>query len=304
MPLSEDYGTGEFVVEGGEEPASGMIGNYRIADSDFFRTMGIPLQRGRFFQASDDADAAPVAIVDEALARKAFGSRDPLGRRIATSGVGGILEWHTIVGVVANVKHASLAESDSPTFFFPFAQQPTRIFRVAIKSSFAPEALLQPLRDVLARIDPEQPVWDVTAMQDRVSHSLDGQRTTMLLLALFAAVALGVCAVGIYGVLGYAVAQRTGEIGVRMSLGADRRDVLWLVLRDACRLVGFGLLLGVALALALGQQLRALLFGVEVLDPLTLGGVLVAICAVAFVASWIPARRAAGISPLEALRHT
>ena len=303
MPLSEDYGSSEFVVEGVGAEAGATVGNYRIVDEEFFRAMQIPLLRGRGFAASDDAEATAVAIIDEALALQAFGARDPLGRRIATRGVDGALHWRTIVGVIGNVKHTSLAEDgDSPTFFASFAQEPTRIFRVAIRSALVPEALTPLLRDALARIDPEQPIWDVMGMQERVSRSLDGQRTTMLLLVLFAAVALGVCAVGIYGVLAYAVAQRTGEIGVRMSLGANRRDVLWLVFRDAIRLVVVGLSLGIALAFALGRQLRAQLFGVEVLDPLTLTFVLATIATVAFAASWIPARRAAGMSPVQALR--
>jgi predicted permease len=304
MLFSGDYDSGPYVVDaaGQAEAGAGNVGYFQIVDEALFDTLGISVLKGRGFLPSDDADAVPVAIVDERLAHKAFGDRDPIGARIATPGLDG-LKWHTIVGVVASVKRRELSEIEGrETYYFPHAQSPTRIFRIAIRTALAPADMAGPLRAAVAAIDPQQPVFDIMSMNERIERSLDAPRTPMLLLTLFAAVALGLCAVGIYSVLAFAVAQRSGEMGVRMSLGASRRDVMTSVIGDAGKLGVMGLALGFALVIPATQLIRSQLFGIEALDPFTWLAVAILLLAVALLASWIPARRAASISPVEALR--
>jgi predicted permease len=302
LPFSDDNDSMPYFVEGRDqdEAASAYL---QSVDEGLFATMGIALLQGRDFLSSDDENAAPVAIVDEELARKEFGARSPLGQRIGTRGVNGV-DWRTIVGVVASVKRHRLTEtSGRATYYQPNRQSTTRIFRLAIRSTLGADALAGPLRAAIAKLDPEQPIWDVLSMHERIDRSLAEQRTPMLLVVLFAAVALLLSCVGIHGVLAFAVAQRTGEIGVRMSLGASPGTILRMVLNEGCRLAAIGVLVGVPLALALGLQLRAQLFGVELLDPLTLGLVAAIVASVALLASLSPALRAAKASPMEALRY-
>lgn len=304
MLFSSDYDSGPYFVEVAGKPPdqAPSVGNFQIVDEGAFTTLDIPLLQGRNFLPSDDANAPPVAIIDQRLARKAFGDRSPLGARIATPGLDG-LSWRTIVGVVASVKRRQLSEVEGmETFYFPYAQAQTRIFRIAIKTELAPVDIAGPLRALLAAIDPQQPVFDIMSMQQRIDQSLDAPRTPMLLLMLFAAVALGLCAVGIYGVLAFAVAQRSGEIGVRMSLGASRDDIMGMVIRDGVAHSAMGLLAALALAYPAAQQIRAQLFGVDVLDPVTYLAVTLLLAVVALLASWIPARRATRVNPIEALR--
>lgn len=304
MLFSADYDSGAYFVKGADGPApqESSVGYFQVVDENAFSTLGIPLLQGRNFLPSDDVDAPAVAIIDENLARKAFGDRSPLGAQIATSGLSG-LSWRTIVGVVANVKRRELSEIDGrETYYFPSAQGQPRIFRIAIKTERAPSDIAGPLRAAVAAIDPQQPVFDIMSMNERIERSLDAPRTPTVLLALFAVVALGLCAVGIYGLLAFAVAQRSGEIGVRMSLGASRKDIMAMVIKDALRLSVIGLLLGFALAYPAARQLRAQMFGVEGFDPATYLAVAALMAAIAMLASWLPARRATRIDPIEALR--
>lgn len=303
MLFSSDYDSGPYFVEVAGKPPdqAPSVGYFQIVDEGAFTTLDIPLLQGRNFLPSDDANAPPVAIIDQRLARKAFGDRSPLGARIATPGLDG-LSWRTIVGVVASVKRRQLSEVEGmETYYFPYAQAPTRIFRIAIKTELAPADIAGPLRAALAAIDPQQPVFDIMSMRQRIDQSLDAPRTPMLLLMLFAAVALGLCAVGIYGVLAFAVAQRSGEIGVRMALGASREDIMGMVIRNGMALSAMGLAAALALAYPAAQQIRSQLFGVDALDPVTYLAVTLLLAAVALLASWIPARRATRVNPIEAL---
>ena len=302
MPFSQDNDGSPYFIEGREQTADAANGYMQSVDPGLFATMGIALLQGRDFALTDDEHAAPVAIVDEALAQREFGAQSPLGRRIATRGVDK-LEWRTIVGVVATVKRHGLGEGTTQgTYYWPIRQAPGRIFRIAIRTELDAGAVAAALRAALAQIDPEQPIWDVTPMRDRRAHSLDPQRTPLLLFLLFAGVALVLSGIGVYGVLAFAVAQRTAEIGVRMSLGADRGAILRMVLADGGRLVATGLATGGVLALALAWQLRALLFGVDAVDPISLVTVLALVAGTAFAASLAPALRAANVSPMDALR--
>jgi predicted permease len=302
MLFSSDYDSGQYLIEGRETAGKSNVGYLQPVDKDFFSTLGIPLLSGRSF-VSSDASGAPVAIIDERLAKKVFGDQSPLGTRLGTIGIHGT-DWHTIVGVVASVKRKQLSEVDGmETYYFPYRPAPPRIFRLAVRTDVAASQLIAPIRAALQRIDPEQPIFDVMSMHERIDRSLDERRTITLLLSIFAGIAFCLCAVGIHGVLAFAVAQRSGEIGVRRSLGASRADVMRLVLANAARLAVVGIACGIALALVLEQPLRAWLFGVDVLDPATSTAVVALVAAMVLLASWIPARRAGSISPMEALRE-
>ena len=308
MPFSGNNGSQSYLVEGHDIRGGALPHGYsQMIDEDFFGTMQIPILQGRPFASTDTADAQPVAIVDEILAQKYFPGESAIGKRVSvdfdttdTSKT----KWLTIVGVVGTVKREHLSEQTSKeTVYVYYKQQPEAYATLALHTGLAPETLIAPLRAALQRIDAEQPVFDIRTMTERIALSLDDRRTPMLLLMLFAAVALALSAVGIYGVLAFAVALRTGEIGVRLSLGAQRRDILRLILGDGGRLAAAGLALGLVGAFAIALAMRSQLFGVGVLDPLTLVVVVVLIGGTALLACWLPARRASRVDPNVALRY-
>ena len=308
MPFSGNNGQGSYLIED-LDPKAGVVphGYDQIVDEDFFKTMRIPLLQGRTFAESDGPDGQPVAIIDEILARKYFPGHDAVGKRIShdfDTSQPAKTEWLTVVGVVGSVKREHLSEDTTKeTVYRYYKQNPEAFATLAVRTSLPPAALVVPLRATLQRIDAEQPVFDVRTMTERIAISLDDRRTPMLLLILFAAVALALSAVGIYGVLAFAVALRTGEIGVRLSLGARQADILKLVLGDGGRLTIIGLGLGLLGAIAIGLMMRTQLFGVDVFDPLTLVTVVVLIATTALLACWLPARRAARVEPNVALRY-
>jgi len=307
VPFSGNDGSSSYIFEGIDKDATTPHGYVQMIDEDFFKALKIPLLQGRAFTRGDAREAPLVAVVDQLLARKYFNGQDAIGKRIAfdyDKVDPGKTKWMTIVGIAPTIKHDKLSEQTTKeTIYIYYRQQPFNQATLAVRTEQPPATLVAPLRAALLRVDPEQPAFDVRSMSERIALSLDDRRTPMLLLMLFAAVALALSAVGIYGVLAFAVALRTGEIGVRLSLGAQRRDILRLVLRDGGRLTALGLGLGLAGAIAIAIAMRAQLFGVGVLDPLTLALVTAVIATTALLACWLPARRAARVSPIEALRY-
>jgi predicted permease len=306
MPFTNNNSQGSYHIEGQEQAAGEAVphGFVQVVDEDFFKTMQMPLLQGRGFTTADSAEAGKVVVIDELLAKKYFGDAGKaLGHRI-TQGDRTKGPWYTIVGVTGTIKRNKLYELTSKeTYYYYYRQQPDRSSTLALKSGIAPETLIAPLREALLRIDPEQPIYDVQTMGERIRTSLDDRRTPMLLLMLFAAVALALSAIGIYGVLAFSVASRTGELGVRMSIGARRSDILKLVLADGMRLSAIGLGSGLVASLVLSQLIKSQLFGIGVVDPVTLLGVIAVLAAAALLACWLPARRAAQLDPTEALRH-
>jgi predicted permease len=308
MPFTGNNGSQSYIVEG-RDPKEGVTphGFSQTVDEDFFKTMQIPLLQGRPFSDADTETAPGVAIVDEILVNKYFRGQNPIGKRIAqnyeTTDMSKT-KWLTIVGVVGTVKHERLSEHTiKETIYTYYKQNASPYTTLALRSDASLSSLVAPLRAALQRVDPEQPVFDIRSMSERIAISLDDRRTPMLLLVGFAGIALALSAVGIYGVLAFAVALRTGEIGVRLSLGADRNDILKLVLRDGGKLIVIGLVLGLVGAIGIAFVMRSQLFGVGVVDPLSLSAVLVLIGGTALFACWLPARRAAKVSPIEALRY-
>lgn len=303
LPFSNSNSQGSYQVDGrdqapGEANPHGM---QRQVGPGFFRAMGIPLLRGRLIEPHDRAGSERVVVVDELLARKYFGDGEALGQRLRR---GGDEEWATVVGVVGTVKHQQLADSVvKETLYWPLAQAVPGSGSFVLRSALPPDRLIPQVRAALHAVDPEQPVYDIRSLDERIAMSLDRQRAPMLLLGVFAAVAMLLAAIGIYGVLAFAVGQRTGEFGVRMAIGAGARQILRMILRQGARLTAVGLGLGLAGALVAAHAASAQLFGVGPADPLTYLGVVVFLGAVALLACWLPARRAARIDPLVALRY-
>ncbi|HEV8702066.1 MAG TPA: ABC transporter permease [Candidatus Polarisedimenticolia bacterium] len=295
-----------FGIEGRpqEKLGQGPEGGWHQVSPDYFRTMGIPLLRGRGFDARDLRQAPGVAVVSQTLARRYWPGEDPIGRRI-TFGTDdkGESYWTTIVGVVADVRQKGLHAEPRPEIYVSSMQSPSRYATLIVRSGLDPAGLAASVRREVQGVDPDIPLYDVKTMREVLDGSLAARRFNMALLALFAAVAVLLAGVGLYGVLAYMVTQRTHEIGVRMALGARPRDVLRLVVGQGMALALGGVLLGILGALALTRVLSTLLVGVAATDPWTFGIVVPLLSAVALLACYVPARRAARVDPLIALRY-
>ncbi|HVE78695.1 MAG TPA: ABC transporter permease [Gemmatimonadaceae bacterium] len=307
VPMS---GMGFFItirhIDGFPDPApgEGEASAIRSVGPGFFRALGIPLVRGRDFTDQDHGGAAKVAIVNRAAVRKFFKGQDPIGRRIEIGwGIGdGDRVGGEVVGIVGDVREDGVAEEAAPILYFPFDQAPPGGFTTVIKTAGATAPVLAAARAALRDLDPELPIYNVRTMEERVAESVAQPRFYTVLLGGFAAVALLLAAVGIYGVMSYSVGQRTGEIGVRMALGARPGDVQRLVVRQGMTLAIVGVAIGVAAALASGRVMASMLFGVKASDPVTFAAVLAVLSGAALLACWLPARRAARVDPMTALR--
>jgi putative ABC transport system permease protein len=273
----------------------------------FHRTLGISLVKGRLFTDADNGRTTPVAIVNESMARRYWPNQDVLGKRFKWGPEESSRIWITVVGVVANLKQNNLAADVSPGVYLPIPQMPQDSaihgFYLAIRTTSDPTAIVSNLRQIVRSLDPELPLFQVRPMEQVLSESIAPRRFNMLLLAAFAGLALLLASIGIYGVMSYSVSQYTHEIGIRMALGAKAADVLQLIVRQGMGLVILGLGIGTAGALTLTRVMSSLLFDVKPWDPLTLTSVSALLAAVAFAASYIPARRATRVDPMIALRY-
>jgi len=303
-PLSGNNAGSSYAIAGRPSESAAPHAFARTADEDYFKAMGIPLLRGRTFTREDWTSKNQVAIVDELFAHKRFPNGDAVGQILDFDRPGVTGKQYTIVGVVGTVKNSDLAEqAEQETFYLDFGQSPGDTVTLVLRTATAPGALAAPLRAALRAIDPEQPLFDVMTLDQRVQLSLTSRRVPMQLIGVFAVVALLLAAIGIYGVLAFAVAQRTSEFGVRMAIGADGARIRRQVLGDGARLAATGLGLGVLGAIALGLLLRSQLFGVGSIDLPSLAIVVGLLATTAFFACWLPARRAAQVAPMEALRN-
>jgi putative ABC transport system permease protein len=274
-----------------------------ILSTDYFRAMGIPLLSGRDFERTDDSNAPQVVIVNKTLAERYFPGTDAVGGRIHFGNFEPDTPWITIVGVVGDVKNNGLSVNQAPTIYQAYEQGPAVPICLFVRSSSNPEMLTAGLREVVQAIDKELPVTNIKTGDQLLYDAVGQPRFHTLLIAIFAGLALLLAAVGIYGVISYSVAQRTHEIGVRLAVGARPRDVLVLVLRQGMLLTVTGTAIGIGVAFALTRLLSSLLFQVSATDPLTFGGVAAILLVVAFLACWIPARRATKVDPMIALRY-
>jgi putative ABC transport system permease protein len=302
LPLVGGFAGLAFEVEG--QPfvpgtAAPMVETRRITP-DYLRLMGIPLLSGRPLADADREGAPDVALINEAMARQHWPGEDPVGRRFKP--VWWQNRWITVVGVVADVRQYGLASAVEPEMYRPFAQEPAGTMMLVARTAAEPPVLAANLRSTVAAVDPEVPVSEVLTLEQVVSRSVAAPRFTMLLLAVFAAVALLLGAVGIYGVVAYSVTRRTREIGVRMALGARVEDVARLVIGQGLLLTLVGVAIGLVVALAATRVLSSLLYGIEPTDPVTFLAVPLLLTLVALLASYLPARRATRVDPLVALR--
>jgi predicted permease len=310
LPLSGNGWQTTFAIEGRPEPEPGKYPGMDIAriTPDYFRVMRIRLLLGRAFTWRDDENGPPVAIIDETFARAWFPGEDPVGKRIKIDAGHPPPDqppppWRTIVGVVNHVKNYGVDEESRVELYVPFAQRPVSSLNLVVKSAGDAAAVGRIVREAVRNVDSTLPIFSVRTMEDYLARTITPNRLMMIVLALFAAVALVLAAVGIYGVMSYAVAQRTSEIGIRMALGAHPGNVLALVVGHGMALTAAGLALGVGAAYWMTKLLATLLFGVTATDVVTFSAVVALLGAVAFFASFIPARRAARIDPLSALRY-
>jgi putative ABC transport system permease protein len=287
---------GEAAPPLGQEP----VADVRVIDGNYFKAMGIPLLRGRLFEPSGTADTTSKIIVNEALARRHWPNQDPIGKRIKVS-------WNDsredeIVGVVGDVRHAGLDAEVRAMTYWPMGRFPYDSMTLAVHTAGEPGSIASAVTGVVHEFDRDLAVADVRSLDEIVSHSVAERRLMMMMLAVFAGAALALAAVGIYGVIAYSVTQRTQEIGIRIALGAQQRDVLRMVVGQAVALAAGGIAIGAAAAFVLTRFMRDMLFEVKPFDPLTFIAVAAALAAVAAVASFIPGRRATGVDPVIALR--
>jgi predicted permease len=295
----------------GPLPDKVPISTASLVQANYFETLGIPVRAGRTFTEADGVGSEPVAIIDESLARKHFAGGSAIGRRIKWGSVESPQPWRTVIGVVGEVKQQGLTDDGAlPSIYFPAAQfdsgpvmSMVRGQTYMVKTSGDPRAVTAAVRRLVKDFDGMMPVTGVRSMDEALSSTIADRRFNTFLLGAFAAVALGLAAVGIYGLIAYSVAQRTRELGIRIALGALPADVLLLVLRQGGKLAAAGIVIGSAGAVAATRWMRSMLFHVDPLDPLTFGAVAVALVGVAIAASWAPARRAARVSPVTAMRN-
>ncbi|MBA2731391.1 MAG: ABC transporter permease, partial [Acidobacteria bacterium] len=310
LPLTGASDTG-FAIEGRPkpEPGQGPQTMLYVTSPSYLKAMDIRLIKGRFFTAQDTQSSPRVAVIDEAFARQQFPDQDPIGQRLAGNEDNPSAE---IIGVVAHVKHFGLDSEEriKSQLYLPFNQAPDKLLprlasrmNLLLRTTDDPLTLSAAVRREVQALDPNQPVYNVTTMEQTLDQSLATQRLSTMLLMMFAGVALVLAAVGIYGVMSYVVTQRRHEIGIRMALGAQRADVLRLILRQGMWLTACGVALGLVAAFALSRLMASLLFGVSPTDPLTFAGVAVALAVVTLAACLIPARRALKVDPMIALRY-
>ena len=305
LPLSGEGGSGTLTVDSQAVPLENTTPetDQRVVAADYFKAMGISLVRGRYFDARD-ADGAPlVAIVDESLAQTYWPNQDPIGKRVHPSGLRSKAPWRTVVGVVRHVHNRTLEARSRVEVYWPENQEPASGMTLAIKTTGNPTSLLPTVEREVAAIDPTLPVYHVRTMAEVMGDSLERRRLAMMLLAVFAGLALVLAAIGIYGVMSYAVAQRRVEIGLRMALGADRGQVMRMMVRSGMGTILVGLAVGLVLALGLTRLMKGMLFDVPAWDPLALGGAALVLMVAALAAIVIPARRAMKVNPMAALRY-
>jgi putative ABC transport system permease protein len=302
--------TNPFHIEGKPDapgqpaPAVGEI----PVGTDYFATLGIPLFRGRLFSDQDRSPGTHVLVINENMARRYFPDQDPVGARVQTGEYDPKGELSTIVGVVGNVKYEGLGEKDQPTMYVPYFDSGwcpwfAREMYVVVRSASAPQEVVSALQSAVSSLDNQLAIAHVRTMDQLLYESVAGSRFRAVLFGVFAALALALAMIGIYGVMAYAVSQRTHEIGIRMALGARRMNILRTILREGAGLALLGVAIGFVVALALSRTLAGLLFGVQATDPVTFGTVAALLLGVALAACYVPARRAMRVDPMVALRY-
>ncbi len=302
-PLGDSNTTGDFKIEGRPDwaPGQGPLAQYIVATPGHFRALEIPIRGGRAFTEADREGSPPVALVNETMARRFWPDRSPIGRRIQVEW-GVDKAWREIVGVVGDVRGERIDRTALPQLYIPFAQHPTPWAAMELRTSLPPEKVLAPVRAAIWSLDRDLPVSSVVRLSQTISQSFAKRRFSTVLLTIFGSVALLLATLGVYGVLSQLVSERRREIGIRLTLGAQRSDVFRLVAQRGVLLTGVGILLGVFGAFAVTRSLGALLYEVSPTDPLTFAALASIMAGVSFLATAIPARRATRVDPIVALR--
>jgi predicted permease len=306
VPMGSGGGGGRAIVEGravedGKEPAIGLVG----VTPHMRRTLDLPLLKGRDFTDAEGASRSPLAMINERMARALWPDTDPVGRRFRLTGNDETAEWFTVIGIVADFRHGQgdNNEPEEPTAYVPYPYQQTLNTGITIRVAGDPKLIAAPAREQIRKADPALPIFDVSTMEDLRQLSYWQYRLFGSMFSTFGFIALGLAAIGVYGVLSYSVSQRVQEIGVRVALGAERRDVLRLVVGQGLKLAAAGVLFGLIGAFAATPAIKTLLYNVTPTDPVSFAAVSVFLTVVALVASYVPARRAMAVDPIIALRN-
>ncbi len=307
VPLSGDHSRADITLEGFPLPTPGNFPHpdYHTVSPGYIRTLGVPLLRGRDFTEQDNENSERVGLINARLAHQFWPNEDRVGKRFmfGRPHPESPAKWITIVGVVGDTKLYGLANPSRLEVYVPFSQSVPHHMNLLVRSGVEPASLTSQIRAAVASIDKDQPILGISTMEQMVTDSVSTRRITLILLGLFSGLALVLVVVGVYGVISYAVTQRTREIGIRMALGAERSEVLKMVVGNSLKLTLVGVGLGIVGALALTHFLASLLYNVKPTDLLTFVAASFALTAVALLASYIPARRAAKVDPMVALRY-
>jgi len=305
LPFTYNGDSTSIAVEGIPDPPIDQWPDviYRTIGPGYLATMGIPLVRGRDFNDQDTLDTTPVVVISEKTAKRYWPNEDPIGKRLKTGATASDVPWRTVIGLVKDVRQNDFIAEPKMQMYFSYRQVKDLVANaLVVRTSVDPLSLATPVRNTIWAVDKDQPVANIDSMEHIVAGAVARQRFSMLLLAIFAGLALALAAVGIYGVMSYSVAQQTREIGIRIALGAQRRDVLRMTVKEGLKLVGVGLLIGLTSAFVLTRVMESLLFGISATDPVTFGIICVVLLMVAALASYIPALRATTVDPMVALR--
>ena len=289
---------------GGYRATAGQSALANVVGPGFFKTLGIALVRGRDFGPIDSEDSPLVAVVNETMAKQFFPGEDPLGKRFTTGFTNASGQWTQVVGIVRDTKYASLGETTQPIVYMPLAQQHETGVTLYVRTAVPPGPLITQMRREIQALEPNLPVPNIQTMSDTIATSLYAPRMGAMLLTVFGGLALLLASLGVYGVLAFSISRRTREIGIRMALGADRRTVFGLVIREGMWLVGVGLAIGLGAGLYFSGSIKTFLYEVNTRDVTTFASVPCVLAAVALLACYLPARRAMRVDPMVALRDS
>jgi predicted permease len=301
--IAQSMGNADFYAEGeAPDPKRKRAEDENTVGIDFFPTLGIPIVAGRAFGPQDTSTSPKVGIINQTLARKRFPNTNPIGKRFKADRE--TTDWIQIVGICADTRYSDLRGDPPAQFFLPYVQQPeVGTLTYQVRTNLRPSALFPELRGVVQSVDRDLPMIDFRTQREQINATMQMERAFAALTAGFGVLALALACVGIYGIMAYSVSLRTNEIGIRIALGAQPKQVRSMILRESTGLTAIGIASGVGAALMLTRMVKSMLFGVTPNDPMTLAGGVALLLAAALAATWIPARRAASVQPMEALRH-